>query len=149
MITSTLWLLRAGKCFLYQTRCCTKTDKSTTVNIIQWSCGFSSKQEKTQKFKNEHASILFHLFARILGSRLQLLLKTVKIRMNQIVQLTIFKSGGVLQTPHCNWLSSKICCRYAEIAWKKMQRTSYCRCWNYTSCIVWNCRCPLKQRTFS
>lgn len=113
--------------FPYQTRCFTKTDKSTTVNIIQRSCGSTSKQEKPQKFKNQHASILFHLFARILGSRLQLLSKTVKIRMKQIVQLTIYKNKHLMlgecfkQTPCNNWLPSKICCRYAEIALKNKQ----------------------------
>lgn len=116
---------------------------------------FSSKQEKTQKFRNKHTSILFHLFARILGSRLQLLSKTVKIRTNQIVQLTLCKNkplmvGECFKQPPCyNWSPSTICCRYAEIALENMQHILYCRCWNYILRIVWTYRCPLKQRTYS
>lgn len=52
---------------------------------------FFSKQEKKEEFKNECTPILFHLFARILGTRTQLLSKTLKIRKNQIVQLTIYR----------------------------------------------------------
>lgn len=58
-----------NKMFPYQTRCYTKTDKSTTVNVIQRSCASLVNKKRTQEFKNEHAPILFHLFARSPGTR--------------------------------------------------------------------------------
>ena len=39
------------KMFPYQTRCYTKTDKSTTVNIIQRSCASSVNKKKTRSLK--------------------------------------------------------------------------------------------------
>lgn len=106
------------------------------MNAIQRSCGFSSQQEKPQKFQNQH----FHIVSLICHNSQKQTTTSLgdRIKMKQIVQFTVCKNKPLVlgecfkQTPCYKWLPSKICCRYAETALKNMQHVLYCRCWNYT-----------------
>lgn len=153
MLAITVWPEGREKCFLTNQMLYTKTDKSTTVNIIQRSCASSVNRKKTQKFKNEHTPILFHLFARILGTWTQLIPMTLKIKKNQTVQPTVYRIKPLRVVSASNPLQITSDClkNLAEISrsWTEEYETeiSWSRCWNDILSTAWNHRCSLKQST--